>query len=90
MATLVRFQMRHGAYNAGEVAGFSDDRAQQLVESGVATFMHSDDVQALDAGPDREQDDGAHDGEDPSMVLGAGPDREPPPGWGARQPRRRR
>lgn len=33
---LVKFMRGHAPYNAGEVAGFSDEFSQRLVDAGVA------------------------------------------------------
>ena len=42
--TPVRFTKAHGIYNSGEVAGFTRDRAAELVAQGVAVPMDADPV----------------------------------------------
>ncbi|WP_306049191.1 hypothetical protein [Oceaniradius stylonematis] len=36
--TIVRFTKSNGAYNAGDLAGYSPERAKQLVDAGVAVY----------------------------------------------------
>lgn len=38
---MVKFTAHWGSYNIGEGAGFSEAKAQALVDRGVATYLHA-------------------------------------------------
>lgn len=86
---IVRFFVRHGAYNPGERAGFTDAVAQQLIAAGLAVEAHEGDPGDADlpavasVASEPEVDDGD------VAVLGDR-DREPAPGSGMRPRRARR
>lgn len=87
MLTVV-FIKRHRAYNSGEQAGFTPDKARELVEAGVAEYASEATVAPAGARADSttaeerqlEADFNADAGDAP--VLGD-PEREPEPGAGA-------
>lgn len=50
MMKAVRFVMPHRLYNAGEVASFSTEQADAMIEAGIAT-AHEDVPAKKKAGP---------------------------------------
>jgi hypothetical protein len=49
----VKFLKWHGAYNAGTIAGFPEDIAEQLVKSGKAEYCDASSTVAEKAPPKR-------------------------------------
>jgi hypothetical protein len=41
---VIRFTRNHGAYNGGELAGFEDERAAELIEQGKAIEVKDPDA----------------------------------------------
>jgi len=48
---IIRFRKHHAPYNAGEIAGMTEGKAQALVETGVAEYAQRESHPAETATP---------------------------------------